>query len=222
MTMDQVVQFLQNYGVAALFVAVLAEQAGLPVPSAPLLLAIASLASLGRINLTVSIGVATVACLIADFFWYQVGRRGRSKLLRKCAERSLRSENRLHRSMAALNHHGIGVLLLAKFLPGPNLASPLAGMSGLTLPRFLIFDSIASVIWAGAYVTVGYTCGKQLQCVTAYGSRFGLVLLLVVACVFAAVALVRSVRHRWPQWRRLAVVEVPGTAKIDEYVRRHD
>jgi membrane protein DedA with SNARE-associated domain len=196
MSMDQAVRFLMNHGVAALFVAVLAEQAGLPVPSVPLLLAIGSLASLGRINLTESIGAALVACLIADFLWYQAGRRGRSNLLRKCAERSLRSENRMRCSMAALNHHGIGVLLSAKFLPGPNLASPLAGMSGFTRSRFLICDSVASVIWAGGYVTVGYTCSKQLHRVTAYGSRFGLVLSVAVTCVFAVVALVLSVRRR--------------------------
>jgi membrane protein DedA with SNARE-associated domain len=40
MTMDQAIRFLMNHGAAALFVAVLAEQAGLPVPSVPLLLAI--------------------------------------------------------------------------------------------------------------------------------------------------------------------------------------
>lgn len=228
--MDQAVQFLVNHGVAVLFLAVLAEQAGLPVPSVPLLLGIGSLASLGRMNLTGSIGASLVACLIADFFWYQVGHRGRSNLLRKCAERSLRSENRMRCGMAALNHHGIGILLLAKFLPGPNLASPLAGMSGMTGSRFLIFDSVASIIWAGGYITVGYICSEQVQRIAAYGSRFGFVLLVVAACVFAAIALVRSVRRRWPQWRRLADAEVtilkagwePGIAKIEECVRRHD
>jgi membrane protein DedA with SNARE-associated domain len=228
--MDQAVRFLTNHGVAVLFVAVLAEQAGLPVPSVPLLLAIGSLASLGRMNLTVSIGVALGACLVADFSWYQVGRRGRSNLLRRCAERSLRSENRMRYGMTALNHHGIGVLLLAKFLPGPNLASPLAGMSGLTRSRFLIFDGIASIIWAGGYLTVGYTCSEQLQRVTAYGSRFGLVLLVVVACVFAVVALVRSVRRRWPQWRallscRLPLIRQSGSLELQELKNtsiRHD
>jgi membrane protein DedA with SNARE-associated domain len=110
MTMDQAVQFLMNHGVVVLFVAVLAEQARLPAASVPLLLAIGSLASLGRMNLTASIGVALAACLIADSLWY--------------------------------------------------------------------------------------TCSKQLHRVTAYGSRFGLVLSVAVTCVFAVVALVLSVRRR--------------------------
>lgn len=50
---------------------------------------------------------------------------------------------------------GLGTILLAKFLPGPNLVSPLAGVSGLTRGRFLVLDSIASVIWISGYIAVG-------------------------------------------------------------------
>ncbi len=207
--MNPAVHFLLTHGIAVLFVAVLAEQAGLPVPSAPMLLAVGSLASLGRMNLTVAIGAALTACLIADCFWYQVGRRRRCSLKNKSAEWQLKAKRRMRFVMAALNHHELGALLLAKFLPGPNLVSPLAGISGLAIGPFLIFDGIASVVWASGYITVGYIFSMKLRCITASGARLGLVLLAIVTCVFSAVAVVRFVRHHYTPWRQRAE-EVSG------------
>jgi membrane protein DedA with SNARE-associated domain len=80
-------QFLSHYSVA-LFASVLAGQAGLPIPEVPLLLAAASLASLGRGSIAESMALAILACLIADGFWYEMGRRRRLKLF-EGSERSI-------------------------------------------------------------------------------------------------------------------------------------
>ncbi|MGP8258827.1 MAG: DedA family protein [Acidobacteriaceae bacterium] len=200
--MHQIIQFLLNHGIAVLFVAVLTEQAGLPVPGAPVLLAVGSLASLGRMNLTSSIGMALLACLVADYAWYEIGHRRRSKLLYQRARRPIGSNDHIGSIMAAMSQYGLGALLLAKFLPGPNLVTPLVGLSGLARSRFLFFDGIASVVWVGGYITAGYIFSNQLETITANGSRFGWLLLVVLTCLFAAFAAVRSLRRRWPQWHR--------------------
>ena len=200
MTISALVGLLTNHGTLALFLLVLAEQAGLPAPGVPMLLAVGSLANLGRISPTVSIGAALAACLIADVFWYELGRRGCSNLRRRRSRRSKRSEERIRSIVAALKHHWLGVLFLAKFIPGPNLGSPLAGISGLTRFRFLILDSIASTVWAGVYIALGYIFNSQFSRIAAHGSRFGVGLLLVGA-ILCVVAVIRSMRRRWPQVR---------------------
>jgi membrane protein DedA with SNARE-associated domain len=197
MAMNQVLQFLSSYGVALLFVMVLAEQAGLPVPAPPFLLAVGALASRGRFNLVGLIVVAMSACLVADYFWFNIGRVDRFNLLHKCSQRSLRAKNRTSSTMEALNRHGVGVLFLAKFVPGPNLASPLAGMSGMTRMRFVLSDGLAAAIWASSYILAGFTFNRYLERLAALGSQIGFALLLLLACVLVIVAVARSARSKW-------------------------
>ena len=49
--MNETVEFLLKHGYIVLFAAVLAEQSGLPLPSAPFLLAAGALAGLGHLNI---------------------------------------------------------------------------------------------------------------------------------------------------------------------------
>ena len=62
--MDQAVEFFVRHGNAVLFAWIFAEQAGLPIPTVPLLLAVGSMANSGRIHLDWSLLVALAACLI--------------------------------------------------------------------------------------------------------------------------------------------------------------
>ena len=145
MTINAAVQWFMHYGVAVLFVIVLLEQAGLPAPGAPLLMAIGSLAREGRMSLFAPIGAAIVACLIADYFWFRVGRRDRLAFSHKWSQKSPKAQGRIRGAIGALSRHGAVILVLAKFVPGPNVASPLAGVSGMTPTRFVLFDSVAAV-----------------------------------------------------------------------------
>ncbi len=210
--MSQAIQFLVNYGVVALFVSILIEQAGIPVSSAPLLLAVGSLASLGRINLTMAICAAVAACLIADSVWYQVGRLRRSNMLRKGEETPRRPQSRRRIGMVASSCRWLGVLFLAKFLPGPNLASPLAGISGLTRAHFLVSDAIASVIWACGYITVGYIFKGEFLRLTANSSRIGLLPVFAAIAVAAVVMIRFTWRRHFPRRRGTAAPAPAGVA----------
>ena len=52
--MSPVAHLVVSHGIAMLFVAVLAEQAGLPVPSAPILFGVGSFVRLGHMNLAIT------------------------------------------------------------------------------------------------------------------------------------------------------------------------
>jgi membrane protein DedA with SNARE-associated domain len=77
--MTHAAQFALAHGAALLFTWILLQQAGVPIPSAPLLIAVGSLASYGRLRLVPSLLAALTACLLADGFWYRLGRRGWSE-----------------------------------------------------------------------------------------------------------------------------------------------
>src|SRR5260370_35765392 len=76
-----IVGFLLARGYALLFVCVLAEQAGLPVPAVPGLLGVGALAGSGHMSVVVALCVAAAASLPPDLAWYELGRRRGSRVL---------------------------------------------------------------------------------------------------------------------------------------------
>jgi membrane protein DedA with SNARE-associated domain len=99
------------------------------------------------------------ACLLADGFWYRIGRQGWSKGPRFCRANS----NWKNRVLSLIWRHSAATLLLAKFITGSNVASLLAGQAGISAARFVIYDSIGSLTWSGSYIALGYLLHGQLH-----------------------------------------------------------
>jgi len=79
--MNAIVQLLVKHGYSVLFVSVFARQMWLPVPAVLVLIAAGALADSGRMTLAVALGLAIVACLLADMVWYEAGRRWGNQIL---------------------------------------------------------------------------------------------------------------------------------------------
>ena len=64
-----------------LFMWIMANQGGLPVPVVPALFGVGALVASGRLSIVTTMSVAVVATLCADLVWYSLGRwRGTSAL----------------------------------------------------------------------------------------------------------------------------------------------
>ena len=196
--MDQAVEFFVRHNNSVLFAWIFAEQAGLPIPAVPLLLAVGAMANSGRIQLAWSLLLASAACLIADSFWYQMGRWHSARVLR-LLHRISASDSCIRDVTTALRGHGACALLFAKFVPGLNFAAPpVAGLSGVSPLRFLLFDSLASVFWAGSYMVLGYTFRGQFERLAAYSAGLPTVAVAILIAATAALITFRLLRnHRW-------------------------
>src|SRR5437016_1342530 len=142
--MTEPLQLLQRYGDPVLFVWVLVDQMGVPIPAVPMLIAAGALAGIGSANLTVAIGLAAGASLIADVFWYSLGRRRGHRTLAWLCALSLEPDSCVRRTETVFLARGAGALLFAKFLPGLNaVAAALAGIFGFGTSRFLLYAGAA-------------------------------------------------------------------------------
>src|ERR1051325_9634649 len=81
LSLEQAAGFLIQHGYVVLFGWVLLEQLGLPIPAAPLLIAAGALARAGKMNLTFAVALAFVAVILADLFWYTLGRYRGGRIL---------------------------------------------------------------------------------------------------------------------------------------------
>ncbi len=185
--MNESIQFLIRYGYAVLFVWVLAEQMGVPIPAMPLLLAAGALAGLHQFSLVLAIGVAVAASLLSDTLWYEIGRLRGGRVLGLLCRISLEPDSCVRRTENVFARHGARPLLVAKFVPGLNtVAPPLAAIIGMRRSRFLLFDSLGALVWAGTFVGLGYVFSGQLEQVAAYALRFGTSLGVVLGGGLAA------------------------------------
>ncbi len=185
--MKETVQFIVDHGYAVLFAWVLAEQLGLPIPAIPMLLAAGAVAGTGQLSLGVCVALALVASLLADFSWYEIGRRRGGKILGLLCRISLEPESCVRRTENAFQKHGARSLLVAKFVPGLNTAAPpMAGMTGMGRLRFVAFDALGAMFWAGGAAVLGYAFSGELERLALYLGRLGDVAIVLLVLLFAA------------------------------------
>lgn len=162
--MSSIIEFLFRYGYVLLFGWVLAEQLGLPLPSAPLLLAAGALAGTSRMNLALALALPVIAAAMSDALWYELGRRRGVKLLNWLCRVSLEPDSCVHKTQGRFERRGEWALVVAKFIPGLNaMAPPLAGASRMPWPRFAFFDGLGALLWASVYIGVGYIFSGQIE-----------------------------------------------------------
>src|SRR6266498_3437238 len=151
--MNETLEFLVRHGAAVLFAAIFVEQMGVPLPAAPWLLAAGALAATGRINWFVALCAATVGSLLADLIWFYLGRYGGQRMLNLLCRISLEPDSCVRRTQGLYTRYGMRGVVVAKFIPGlSTLLPPLAGNSGASTPRFLLFDGLGSLLYGGCFI----------------------------------------------------------------------
>jgi membrane protein DedA with SNARE-associated domain/rhodanese-related sulfurtransferase len=197
--MNETIEFLVRHGATVLFVAVFIEQMGIPLPAAPWLLAAGAMAGTGKMNWMVALGSASLGSVTADLIWFHLGRRYGNRALRLLCRISLEPDTCVRRTEGVFTRYGMKGVVVAKFIPGlSTLAPPLAGSSGVSIPRFLFFDALSSMLYSGCFLLVGLLFSRQLEQILNALAGLGHSALGVVAALFAC-----YIGYRYWQRRRL-------------------
>ncbi len=196
--MNTIVQFVMKHGYATLFAALFAHQIGLPVPGPLFLLAAGALAASGKLGLAAALGLGVIACVMADWLWYEAGRRRGDKVLHFIHRFTRDPDFHDRRAKAIFAKYGPPILIVAKFIPGLDAVTPpLAGTSRTSRIRFLTFDALGAGLYSCAYGGLGYFFSHDLDRAAWYAGRAGTALAALVftaLSIYAARKLFR--RHR--------------------------
>jgi membrane protein DedA with SNARE-associated domain len=184
--MHRIVEFLLHHGYVVLLAWVFCEQAGVPVPSLPLLLAAGALAGSHQLNFFASLFVVGLAAVSADSIWYQLGLRKGIKILQFLCKISIEPDSCVRRTEGIFSKEGARSLLFAKFLPGlSTVAPPLAGIFHMRMRRFLLFDFLGSLLWGGTFLGLGYLFSGQIERIAedaaSLGGWLGVILVATLA-----------------------------------------
>jgi membrane protein DedA with SNARE-associated domain/rhodanese-related sulfurtransferase len=180
------------------FLNVLLEQGGIPIPAYPTLLVAAALAASSSYRPYQIVAVAVAAALIADLLWYLMGRRLGYRVLGTLCRVSLSPDSCVRRTRSLFTRYGPASLAFAKFVPGFGLlATALSGASRTPLRIFVAFDLLGALLWSSLAVILGVafrTAIDDVLTVLTDLGKWGLLLIVVaLACyVFA---------KWWQRWR---------------------
>src|SRR6266536_5549645 len=154
--MQQLALYVAKYGLSLIFVNVLLEQLGLPIPAIPVLLVAGALAVEKDLSAPRVLLVAVLASLLADASWFLLGRRYGFRILKTLCRVSLSPDSCVRQTTSIFEKWGMPSLVVAKFVPGfSTVAPPLAGAIRARLLPFLLYDGAGALVWAGAGVAAG-------------------------------------------------------------------
>jgi len=163
---DDPASFLARWHYLGLFLVLLLEEAGvpLPIPGDLFIAAMGFLASTGRASFFPAAGVVVAATFLGATALYQVSRHAGRRLLSfggrwlgYDATREARLEGWLHRQGA------LGVVV-GRLVPGLRIVMTLvAGALRLPLPTFFVGTLVAGAVWATLYFWLGYLLGSGYQ-----------------------------------------------------------
>jgi membrane protein DedA with SNARE-associated domain len=194
---SDVVALVVQHGEILLFLYVFADQLGVPIPAAPVLMAAGGLAAAGRLSLPGAVGLGVLGTLVADLIWYAIGRLRGARVLGLLCRISLEPDSCVRKTEDVFLRHGVRFLLFAKFVPGlGTVGPPLAGAAGVGVLRFSLYSASGASLWIGAWMALGYGAGEAVERVVARAGQLGLAVAVTLMVVIIGYVVGKFVQRR--------------------------
>jgi membrane protein DedA with SNARE-associated domain len=188
---------IQVAGYPLLFVLVMGESSGVPIPGETALITAAVLASRGKLSIELVIVLAAAGAIVGDNIGYLIGRKGGRWLLERPGRfRSQRLEV-LRIGEPFFERHGAKAVYFGRFLLGLRVwASWLAGATRMHWRSFVLWNALGGISWAIAIGLLAYFLGSSASNAIETFGIYGLVAALVAVASF--LFLHRRARRRGP------------------------
>ncbi len=200
--MQHFAALISEFGLLAVFLNVLLEQGGVPLPSWPLLI-VAGALTLSGTGIVPTVAAAAGASVLADAGWYIAGKRWGRKVLATLCRISLSPDSCVQQTESVFGRIGPSALLFVKFLPGLGLVTvAMAGITGLAMPIFLALDVLGGIGFVAFPILLGRIFHDAIDSILitlAQLGHYGAVLLVAVIALYVAIRWIK----RWNFVRQL-------------------
>lgn len=181
--LQSLVPNIENLGVFGYWLVLLAALSeslvlvGVFVPGAIIVVFAGFLSSRGYLDLGDLVWFAAIGAVVGDSLSYYLGTKG-THLFR--AENRVLKTHHLELGQRFFRKHGSKSVFLGRFI---GLLRPIvpfvAGLSGMRMQTFLVWNVASAVLWAGLHLLLGYFFGSAFSAIEVWTTRAGYVVGLI-------------------------------------------
>ena len=213
---DQIVQFLQDLissiGYAGVFVVMFAENLFPPIPTDPLLPFAGILVADGQFSFMLVWICAVAGAMTGTLLLYGIGAWADEHVIRRFIRRYghwvALSEDQLDRTFGLVDQYGVWFILIGRSIPLVRSAVSLAaGMSRMSITKFLLFSAINSALITGFWIAAGVLLGENWRAIFDALNRSPWLLMTAAALIIVAFILYILYRRNQPSRKPVRSLE---------------
>lgn len=182
-SLEKIEEIAQQYGYWAVFVGILLENLGIPLPGETVTLIGGFLAGSGQLNYWFVLGSAILGAVIGGTCGYWIGRFAGWPFLLKLSRLLRIPEHRVEESKTKFSENAAKAVFFGRFIALLRvLAGLLAGIAEMPFGKFFLYNLAGAVVWASVMVTLSFFLGQfvSLEELVGVAGQFTIVALIIV------------------------------------------
>ncbi|QIR39258.1 DedA family protein [Tolypothrix sp. PCC 7910] len=185
-SLENIQEFAHHYGYWAIFLGILLENLGIPLPGETVTLVGGFLAGSNELNYWFVLGNAVAGAVLGGTCGYWIGRLGGWSFLLKMGKIFRISEEKLLNIKAQFSENAGKAVFFGRFFALLRIfAAPLAGIAEMSFGKFFVYNLAGASAWAGVMVTLAFFAGRvvSLEQLVSWVSHFAIAALLILVAL---------------------------------------
>lgn len=182
-SLENIQEVAHRYGYWAVFLGILLENLGLPLPGETVTLVGGFLSGSNELNFWLVLSDAIMGAVIGGTCGYWIGRVSGWSFLVKVGSIFRISEVRLLKIKEKFSQNAAKTVFFGRFLALLRVfAAPLAGIVEMPFGKFFLYNLLGAIAWASLMVTLAFFAGKiiSLEQLVAWVGKFAIAALLIM------------------------------------------
>lgn len=196
-SLETLEKLAHTYGYWAVFMGIMLENLGIPLPGEAIVLVGGFLAGRGDLEFWSVLACSTLGAIIGNMFGYWIGVYGGWSLVLRVSHWFRIDEQKLLGLKAQFSANAAKAVFFGRFVTLLRIfAGPLAGIVEMPFAKFMLYNVLGAVVWAAVIVSGAYFAGQvfDLHQIVGWVSQFSFVVLGVVALALTAPIAYRTIR----------------------------
>lgn len=159
---DKILEILSSLGLPGLFVGVYLEALGIPFPGSALVALAGFLSKQGKINIVLVWLVSMLGYIMGSASAFLIGQHVGEPFIKRWGRYLQLTPQRFDLAQQWLKKSAPGFIIGGRFIPTVGNVTPyVAGISGISLVQFLLYDIIHALLWLTTFLGAGALLGKN-------------------------------------------------------------
>jgi membrane protein DedA with SNARE-associated domain len=188
LSLETVQELARQYGYLAVFVGILLENLGIPIPGETITIVGGFLAGSGELNYWYILASAAIGAFLGGICGYFVGKYGGWQFMLAFAKVFRIQELQLEEIKTKFSDNSIKAVFFGRFIAIIRIfTSPMAGVVEMPFGKFLAVNFVGALTWASVMTTLAFFVGRvlSLEQLLAWVSKFAILALLIAIVAIA-------------------------------------